>query len=195
MKMKFIVAGILAVLAMPVTSYAQGVIRGAEEGARKGSQEGDKAAGPVGGAVGGAVGGVEGGVKGLLGIPEKGKGKNQNLSISRRSGNRFAVRKGDKHDDRALSCLHLKLKRSSRLAAGAPSVPACRDFTSGSPGPSGAFVVFRCLGRVVALQRLARGCRFRSGRSSVSGAWPPVVCRRRFRVREPKARFSLVYRR
>jgi hypothetical protein len=79
MKLGFFVAGVLAVLAMPVVSHAQGVIRGAEEGAKKGSKEGDKAAGPVGGAVGGVVGGtvggIEGGVKGVLGIPENSKRK------------------------------------------------------------------------------------------------------------------------
>jgi hypothetical protein len=72
--MKFnliIAAGVLAVLAMPLTAQAQGVIRGAEEGAATGN----RAAGPVGGAVGGVVGGVEGGivggVKGILGIPQR----------------------------------------------------------------------------------------------------------------------------
>jgi hypothetical protein len=66
-----IAASILAVLVMPLTAQAQGVIRGAEEGAAAG----DRAAGPVGGAVGGVVGGVEGGVvggvKGILGIPQR----------------------------------------------------------------------------------------------------------------------------
>ena len=72
--MKFnlmIAAGVLAVLAMPLTAQAQHVIRGAEEGAAAGN----RAAGPVGGAVGGVVGGVEGGivggVKGILGIPQR----------------------------------------------------------------------------------------------------------------------------
>lgn len=66
-----IAAGILAVLAMPLTAQAQGIIRGAQEGAATGN----RAAGPVGGAVGGVVGGVEGGVvggvKGILGIPQR----------------------------------------------------------------------------------------------------------------------------
>jgi hypothetical protein len=72
--MKFhlvIAAGVLAVLAMPLTVQAQGIIRGAEEGAAVGN----RAAGPVGGAVGGVVGGVGGGVvggvKGILGIPQR----------------------------------------------------------------------------------------------------------------------------
>jgi hypothetical protein len=70
---------LLAVLAMPATAYAQGIVGGAEQGASKGAREGSKAAGPVGGAVGGAVGGVvggvTGGVKGALGVPAKSKRK------------------------------------------------------------------------------------------------------------------------
>jgi len=66
-----LVAGVLAVLAMPLTAQSQGIIRGTEEGAAAGN----RAAGPVGGAVGGVVGGVEGGivggVKGILGIPQR----------------------------------------------------------------------------------------------------------------------------
>ncbi|MGZ5864554.1 MAG: Spy/CpxP family protein refolding chaperone [Xanthobacteraceae bacterium] len=65
------VAGILTVLALPLTAQAQGIVRGAQEGAA----EGNRAAGPVGGAVGGvvggAVGGAVGGVKGVLGIPQR----------------------------------------------------------------------------------------------------------------------------
>ena len=64
-------ATVLAILAMPLSAQAQGIIRGAEEG----SAAGNRAAGPVGGAVGGVVGGVEGGVvggiKGILGIPQR----------------------------------------------------------------------------------------------------------------------------
>jgi hypothetical protein len=61
------IAGVLTVLAMPVTAQAQGIVRGAQEGAA----EGNRAAGPVGGVVGGAVGGAVGGVKGVLGIPQR----------------------------------------------------------------------------------------------------------------------------
>jgi len=79
MKSAWIVAGVLAILAMPVAANAQGVVGGAQQGASKGAREGSKAAGPVGGAVGGAVGsvvgGVTGGVKGVLGVPEKSKSK------------------------------------------------------------------------------------------------------------------------
>jgi hypothetical protein len=60
----------LAVLTLPATAQAQGIVRGAEQGAAVGN----RAAGPVGGAVGGAVGGVAGGVvggvKGVLGVPQ-----------------------------------------------------------------------------------------------------------------------------
>jgi hypothetical protein len=67
-------AGVLAVLAIPHVAQAQGVIRGADQGARQGVREGNRAAGPVGGVVGGAlglgVGAAVGGVKGVLGIPE-----------------------------------------------------------------------------------------------------------------------------
>jgi hypothetical protein len=59
----------LAVLAIPHTGHAQGIVRGAQEGAA----EGNRAAGPVGGLVGGAVGagvgGAMGAVDGVLGIP------------------------------------------------------------------------------------------------------------------------------
>lgn len=60
-------ATVLAILAMPLSAQAQGIIRGAEEG----SAAGNRAAGPVGGAVGGVVGGVVGGIKGILGIPQR----------------------------------------------------------------------------------------------------------------------------
>jgi hypothetical protein len=79
MKSTWIVAGVLAVLAMPVVANAQGIVGGAQQGASQGAREGSKAAGPVGGAVGGAVGGVvggvTGGVKGALGVPAKSKRK------------------------------------------------------------------------------------------------------------------------
>jgi hypothetical protein len=75
MKAGWIVAGVLAVLAVPVVANGQGIIGGAQQGASQGAREGSKAAGPVGGAVGGVVGGtvggVTGGVKGALGIPKK----------------------------------------------------------------------------------------------------------------------------
>ncbi|MBR0697111.1 hypothetical protein [Bradyrhizobium lablabi] len=63
---------ILALLAIPHTSHAQGIVRGAHEGAH----EGNRIAGPVGGVVGGAVGagvgGAMGAVKGVFGIPDRG---------------------------------------------------------------------------------------------------------------------------
>jgi hypothetical protein len=61
---------ILAVLAMPLTAQAQGVVGGAQEGAEQGNHAAGPVGGVVGGAVGGVVGGVEGGVKGVLGIPQ-----------------------------------------------------------------------------------------------------------------------------
>jgi len=63
------VAVTLALLAMPHTGHAQGIVRGAQEGAA----EGDRVAGPLGGLVGGAVGagvgGAVGAVDSVLGIP------------------------------------------------------------------------------------------------------------------------------
>jgi hypothetical protein len=83
MKIEWLVLGMVAVLAMPTATNAQGVVsgtqQGASQGAREGSKAGNKAAGPVGGAVGGvvggAVGGVTGGVKGAVGAGGKPKGK------------------------------------------------------------------------------------------------------------------------
>jgi len=77
MKTGFIVAGVLAVLAMPVVASAQDVIGGAQHGASKGARQGSKAAGPIGGVVGGAVGGAAGGVQGALGVPSTSKGKSK----------------------------------------------------------------------------------------------------------------------
>ena len=61
----------LALLAIPHTGHAQGIVRGAREGAA----EGNRAAGPVGGLVGGAVGagvgGAVGAVNGVLGIDDR----------------------------------------------------------------------------------------------------------------------------
>jgi len=63
---------ILALLAIPGLSHAQGIVRGAQEG----SYEGNRIAGPVGGVVGGAVGagvgGAMGAVKGVFGISDRG---------------------------------------------------------------------------------------------------------------------------
>ncbi|HEV2158830.1 hypothetical protein [Bradyrhizobium sp.] len=60
---------LLALLALPHASHAQGIVRGAQEG----SYEGNRIAGPVGGVVGGAVGagvgGAVGAVEGVFGIP------------------------------------------------------------------------------------------------------------------------------
>ena len=62
----------LALLALPHSGHAQGIVRGAQEG----SYEGSRIAGPVGGVVGGAVGagvgGAMGAVNGVLGIPNGG---------------------------------------------------------------------------------------------------------------------------
>jgi hypothetical protein len=67
-----LVAGVLALLAIPHLGHAQGIIGGAQEGSR----EGGRAAGPVGAVVGGAVGagvgGAVGAVDGVLGIPNRG---------------------------------------------------------------------------------------------------------------------------
>jgi hypothetical protein len=63
----------LALLAIPHSGHAQGIVRGAQEG----SYEGNRVAGPVGGVVGGAVGagvgGAMGAVNGVLGIPYHGR--------------------------------------------------------------------------------------------------------------------------
>jgi len=81
MKKRWIIGGVLIVLAMPVAANAQGIIGGAQQGASQGAREGNKAAGPVGGAVGGVVGGtvggVTGGVKGALGVSNKPKAKSK----------------------------------------------------------------------------------------------------------------------
>jgi len=62
----------LALVAVPHSGHAQGIVRGAHEGA----YEGNRVAGPVGGVVGGAVGagvgGAMGAVKGVFGIPDRG---------------------------------------------------------------------------------------------------------------------------
>jgi hypothetical protein len=55
---------LMAMLALPMTTQAQGTIQGAKEGAEAGGQ----AAGPVGAVVGGAVGAVTGTVGGILGV-------------------------------------------------------------------------------------------------------------------------------
>ena len=62
---------VLALLAIPHTGHAQGVIGGMEGGAQQGAHQGGRAAGPVGAVVGGAVGagvgGAVGAVNGVLG--------------------------------------------------------------------------------------------------------------------------------
>lgn len=70
-----VVAGVafaLALVSIPRSGHAQGLVRGAQEGA----YEGNRVAGPVGGVVGGAVGagvgGAMGAVEGVLGIPYHG---------------------------------------------------------------------------------------------------------------------------
>lgn len=78
------VAGILMVLAVPISADAQGVVGGASQGASQGAKAGNKAAGPVGGAVGTVVGGtagaVTGGVQGVLGVTPKPKAKKKKSS-------------------------------------------------------------------------------------------------------------------
>ncbi|MCK1707652.1 MULTISPECIES: hypothetical protein [unclassified Bradyrhizobium] len=69
-RLLFAVAAILfALLSLPQSGHAQGIVRGAQEG----SYEGNRIAGPVGGVVGGAVGagvgGAVGAVEGVFGIP------------------------------------------------------------------------------------------------------------------------------
>ena len=71
MKTSWIALGVLAVLAMPVTATAEGIVGGAQQGASQGARQGSQAAGPVGGVVGGAVGTATGAAKGALGIPQK----------------------------------------------------------------------------------------------------------------------------
>jgi len=66
-----IAAGLIAVLAMPLTAQAQGIIRGGEEGAAAGNRAAGPAGGAVGAVVGGVAGGLAGGVKGILGIPQR----------------------------------------------------------------------------------------------------------------------------
>ncbi|CAN5278149.1 hypothetical protein BH11PSE4_BH11PSE4_16830 [soil metagenome] len=60
-------AALVATLAAPVMSQAQGVPGGIERGAN----EGARAAGPVGAIVGGTIGGVVGGVAGILGVDQR----------------------------------------------------------------------------------------------------------------------------
>jgi Protein of unknown function (DUF1236) len=60
-------AAIVAVVFLPVASYAQGIPGGVE----RGSRDGERAAGPVGAVVGAVIGGVVGGVTGVLGVDER----------------------------------------------------------------------------------------------------------------------------
>jgi hypothetical protein len=64
MRLKVCVGAMIAVLAVPAVSQAQGVPGGAAHG----FHEGARIAGPVGAVVGTAVGGVVGGIEGVLGI-------------------------------------------------------------------------------------------------------------------------------
>jgi hypothetical protein len=71
MELKFMKKLILltfAILAMPLTAQAQGIIGGAQEGAYRGNRD----AGPVGAIVGGTVGAAVGGVEGVIGVPHRG---------------------------------------------------------------------------------------------------------------------------
>lgn len=69
MKSTLVIAtALLAMTALPSTTFAQGIPGGAAHGVAVGSQ----AAGPVGAVVGGVVGGAIGGVEGLLGVDNRG---------------------------------------------------------------------------------------------------------------------------
>jgi hypothetical protein len=61
------IAALVAAVALPVVTRAQGVPGGIE----RGSREGERAGGPVGAVVGGVIGGVVGGVAGVLGVDER----------------------------------------------------------------------------------------------------------------------------
>jgi hypothetical protein len=61
------IAALVAAVALPVVTQAQGVPGGIE----RGSREGERAGGPVGAVVGGVIGGVVGGVAGVLGVDER----------------------------------------------------------------------------------------------------------------------------
>ena len=67
MKIKTFAVATFVVVSLPIASYAQGTIRGAEEGAAAG----DRAAGPVGAVVGGAIGAAAGTVGGILGAEDR----------------------------------------------------------------------------------------------------------------------------
>jgi hypothetical protein len=78
MKVKFVLAVIIAALAAPVAAHAQGIIGGSQEGVATGQQ----IAGPIGAVVGGVVGGVVGrvvgdvtgvvsGVANVVGVPQR----------------------------------------------------------------------------------------------------------------------------
>lgn len=58
---------VVACLALPMTSQAQGTLRGAEEGAAAGGNAG----GPVGAIVGGAIGAATGTVGGTRGVEDR----------------------------------------------------------------------------------------------------------------------------
>jgi hypothetical protein len=67
MKIKFLIAALLATSATPFAAQAQGVPGGAAHG----YYEGGRIAGPVGAVVGTAVGGAIGGVEGVLGVDQR----------------------------------------------------------------------------------------------------------------------------
>jgi hypothetical protein len=60
----------LALLAIPHSGHAQGIVRGAQEGAREGGRDAGPVGAVVGGAVGAGVGGAVGAVDGVLGLPQ-----------------------------------------------------------------------------------------------------------------------------
>lgn len=72
-----LVAGALAMFAVPTIVEAQGVVQGGTTGGRVGARAGNRALGPVGGFVGGVTGavagGIAGGANGVLGNPYRGR--------------------------------------------------------------------------------------------------------------------------
>lgn len=72
-----LVAGALAMFALPTIADAQGIVQGGRTGGRVGARAGGKALGPVGRFVGGATGavfgGIAGGANGVLGNPYRGR--------------------------------------------------------------------------------------------------------------------------
>lgn len=71
MKSIAMMASLLALITLPATAEAQGIVGGAHVGAARGERAAGPVGGIVGGVVGGAVGGVVGGARGVLGLPHR----------------------------------------------------------------------------------------------------------------------------